>query len=136
MRAAVKRAPAAAGEGEALDVILAVDGQGTVYALSSEDGAVFKFTSKGKFLDRFDFQGSDSSQEGNSIAVDGQGRVYVGGGRQVSIFSPDGSLIRTFATEVSVEKMAFSEQGDLYVVSGDTVEQYKLGVLMLCSSCR
>jgi outer membrane protein assembly factor BamB len=112
----------------ALDTTVAVDGLGTVYALSSYDGAVFKFSPEGKFIDRFDYQGSNG-QNGQCIAVDGQGRVYIGGSRQVSIFSPDGSFIRNFETEVNVYKMAFSEQGDLYIVSGDSVSRYTLGEL-------
>lgn len=113
----------------ALDVYLAVDGQGTVYALSSDDGAVFKFNAQGKFLDRFDYQGSASgqSQEGRCIVVDGQGRVYVGGGSKVSVFSPDGSFILSFEVRHAVYQMAFSEHGDLYIVSGDSVARYTLG---------
>ncbi len=115
----------------ALDVYLAVDGQGTVYALSSDDQAVFKFNAQGKFLDRFDYQGNASgqSQEGRCIAVDGQGRVYVGGGKQVSVFSPDGSFILSFGTRDEVYQMAFSEQGDLFIVSGDSASRYTLGAL-------
>jgi hypothetical protein len=115
----------------ALDTSVAVDGLGTIYAMSSYDGAVFKFSPQGKFIDRFDFQDSSSGQgqEGRCIAVDGQGRVYVGGSDQVSVFSPDGSFILSFETRESVYKMAFSEQGDLYIVSGDTVSRYTLGEL-------
>jgi sugar lactone lactonase YvrE len=92
---------------------------------------VFKFTAKGKFVDRFDVQGSNHGQisQASCIAVDGQGHVYVGGGEQVTIFSPQGQFIKSFETDVRVEKMAFSEQGDLYIVSGDTVSRYQLGEL-------
>lgn len=111
-----------------LDTSVAVDGQGTVYALSIDDGTVFKFTPQGKFLDRFSEQGSDPGQflEGRCIAVDGQGRVYVGGGEQVTIFSPDGHFLISFESSQQVTKMAFSEQGDLYIVSGDSASRYTL----------
>ena len=115
----------------ALDTLLAVDGLGNIYALSSYDSAVFKFTPQGKYVDRFAYHGEDPTKamEGNCIAVDGQGRVYVGGWKQVAIFSPDGKFIKAFATENRVEKMAFGPQGDLYTLSRESVSRYKLGAL-------
>jgi DNA-binding beta-propeller fold protein YncE len=113
----------------ALETTLAVDGLGTVYALSGYDGAVFKFTSQGKFVDRFSVQGSDPSQSSQArcIAVDGQGLVYLGGSYLVSVYSPEGKFLQSFKTDSSVDMMAFSEQGDLYIVSRDTVSRYTVG---------
>jgi outer membrane protein assembly factor BamB/DNA-directed RNA polymerase subunit RPC12/RpoP len=114
-----------------LDTILAVDGLGNVFALSQEDGEIFKFTSQGKFVDRISVQSNDPSQTIwiDCIAVDGQGRVYVGGSYQVTVFSPDGQFILSFKTKNSLRMMAFSPQGDLYTVSGDSVSRYSLGEL-------
>ena len=118
-------------ENLALDTILAVDGLGNVYALSKYDREVFKFTSQGKFVDRIAIQSSDPSQSLwiDCIAVDGQGRVYVGGSNLVSIFSPEGQFLLSFETEHSVRSMAFSQQGDIYTVSGDSVSRYTFGEL-------
>jgi outer membrane protein assembly factor BamB/uncharacterized Zn finger protein (UPF0148 family) len=115
----------------ALDTTLAVDGLGNVYALDEYDREIFKFTSQGKFVDRIAVQSSDPNQSLwiDCIAVDGRGRVYVGGSNQVNIFSPEGQYILSFETDHSVRKMAFSEQGDLYTVSGDSVSRYKLDTL-------
>ena len=110
----------------ALDVLLAVDGLGTVYAYSEEE--VFKFTPEGKFVTRFSAQGdpSASSTYVDSIAVDGAGRVYLAGSRQISIFSPDGRFIRSFELDTFARKIAFNEKGELYVLSGDQVSRYQL----------
>jgi DNA-directed RNA polymerase subunit RPC12/RpoP len=115
----------------ALETDLAVDGLGNVYALSEFDREVFKFSAQGKFVDRFGVQGNDPSHSQliDCIAVDGQGRVYVGGSYEISIFSPEGRYILSFETEDSVRKMAFSLQGDLYIVSGDAFSRYQLGEL-------
>ncbi len=113
----------------ALDVLLAVDGLGKIYALS--DGEIFKFDAAGKYVDRFPAQADPSAGMGglSAIAVDGRGRVFVGGSRQVAIFSPDGRFLRSFSTDVLIRSLAFSQNGDLYVVSGDQVVSYSLGVL-------
>jgi DNA-binding beta-propeller fold protein YncE len=115
----------------ALDNILAVDGLGNVYVLSEYDKVVFKFTSQGKFVDRIELTSSDPHQSIwiNCIAVDGQGRVYIGGSNQVYIFSPEGQYLLSFETKHSVWKMAFSVPGDLYTTSGDSVSRYTLGEL-------
>lgn len=114
-----------------LDTTIAVDGQGTVYALSRDSGAVFKFSAQGKFIDRFGEEGDNPEQfpQGDCLAVDGQGRVYVGGGQQVTIYSPEGSYLYSFKTAKLVDMMAFNVQGDLYIVSRDTVSRYSLGQL-------
>ena len=115
----------------ALDTTLAVDGLGNVFALDEYEREIFKFTSQGKFVDRIVLTSRepDRSLWIDCIAVDGQGRVYVGGSNQVNVFSPEGQYLLSFETDHSVRKMAFSEQGDLYTISGDSVSRYALGEL-------
>jgi outer membrane protein assembly factor BamB/uncharacterized Zn finger protein (UPF0148 family) len=115
----------------ALDTILAVDGLGNVYAMDEHEREIFKFTSQGKFVDRIVVEGNDPSRSllVDCLAVDGQGRIFVGGSLEVSIFTPAGQYIMTFRTEHSVRMMAFNPQGDLYFVSGDSVSRYTLGTL-------
>ena len=115
----------------ALDTLLAVDGLGNVYAMDEYEREIFKFTSQGKFVDRIVLTSRDPNQSLwiDCIAVDGQGWVYVGGSNQVNVFSPDGQYILSFETDHSVRKMAFSEQGDLYIVSTDSISRYRLGKL-------
>jgi len=111
----------------ALDVSVAVDGQGTVYALS--DNEIFKFTAQGKFVTRFAATDNASGSYGQSIAVDGAGLVYAAGSDGVAVFNPDGRLLRSFSPGVSADKIAFSEKGDLYILSREKVAIYKLGDL-------
>lgn len=115
----------------ALDTTLAVDGLGNVYALDEHARVVFKFSSQGKFVDRISLESPVPNQSlwVDCIAIDGQGRVYVGGSLQVSIFSPEGQFILSFPTEHSVRSMAFNVPGDLYTISGDMVSRYALGEL-------
>jgi DNA-binding beta-propeller fold protein YncE len=114
-----------------VEVSLAVDGLGNVYAMSEYEDAIFKFSSEGKFLDRINLESSVPNQSmwADCIAVDGQGRVYVGGSLEINVFSPEGRFILSFKTETSVRMMAFSPQGDLYIVSTDSASRYKLGEL-------
>jgi hypothetical protein len=115
----------------ALDTILAVDGLGNVYAMDEHERVIYKFTSQGKFVDRIVVQGNDPDRSllVDCLAVDGQGRIFVGGSLEISAFTPAGQYIMTFRTEHSVRMMAFSPQGDLYIVSSDTASRYKLGTL-------
>ena len=115
----------------ALDTTLAVDGLGNVFALIENERVIFKFTSQGKFVDRIVMKSKDPSQSLwiDCLAIDGQGRIYVGGSNQVSIFSPEGQYILSFKTDHSVRMMAFSVQGDLYTISGDSVSRYTFGEL-------
>lgn len=115
----------------ALDTKIAIDGLGTVYALSTDQGVIFKFNSQGKFIDRIDPQGGESSglSRAECITVDGRGRVYIGGGKQVAIYSPEGRFLMSFPTDEQVQAMAFNMEGDLYTLSGETVSRYTLGLL-------
>jgi len=114
-----------------LDTTLAVDGLGNVYALLEHEREIYKFTPQGKFVDRIVMKSREPNQSLSidCIAIDGQGRIYVGGSHQVNIFSPEGQFILSFETEHSVRSMAFSIQGDLYTVSGDSVSRYTFGEL-------
>jgi outer membrane protein assembly factor BamB/DNA-directed RNA polymerase subunit RPC12/RpoP len=116
-----------------LDMILAVDGLGNVYVLSEHDNEIFKFTSQGKFIDRIAIEDNKPNQSllVDCIAVDGQGRIYVGGSNKISIFSPAGQYLLTFEANIgNVWMMAFNPQnGDLYTVSNNSVSRYALGDL-------
>ena len=116
-----------------LDMILAVDGLGNVYVLSEHDNEIFKFTSQGKFIDRIAIEDNKPNQSllVDCIAVDGQGRIYVGGSNNISIFSPAGQYLLTFEANIgNVWMMAFNPQnGNLYTVSNNSVSRYALGDL-------
>ena len=110
----------------ALDTLVSVDGLGTIYALS--EGEIFKFTAQGKFVTRFPAQddAAGTNTFNDAIAVDGKGQVYAAGSEGVGIFSPDGRFIKSFLPGTSPRQIAFSEKGELYILSGDKVSKYLL----------
>lgn len=46
-----------------------------------------------------------------SIAVDGQGRVYIGDFGTLMVFAPDGRFIDSFETDGSIDRMVIDQQG-------------------------
>jgi sugar lactone lactonase YvrE/DNA-directed RNA polymerase subunit RPC12/RpoP len=105
--------------GLALDNFIAVDGRGTIYALSG--GAVYKFAPEGRFLDRWEV--SAGAGGGSALGVDGQGRVYVAGSRAVFIYSPEGRLEQQFPV-AGVWDLAAADDGSLWVLGRDRVTRY------------
>jgi len=110
----------------ALDTDLAIDGLGNIYALSTEDGVIFKFTPDGKYINRFGSQGDQPGQFSfpSAIAIDGQGRIFVSDEDKIDIFSSDGRFLTSFPTDSVVNMMAFDQKGALWAVSGDTITKY------------
>jgi sugar lactone lactonase YvrE len=104
----------------ALDNTIAVDGLGTIFALS--DSVVYVFSPQGKYTDKFASGGGSFG----SICVDGQDRVYIGDSRVVHVFSADGRLIDDFPLQDSADAMVVDEQGSLWILGGDQVTQYIL----------
>ena len=113
----------------ALDTLVAVDGLGTIYAASN--GEIFKFSADGKFVTRFPSQGdgSGSGMGVEALAVDGQGRIFTASSSQISVFAPDGRFLKSFAVDISANKLAFDESGALYVLASDKIARYSLSGL-------
>ena len=105
----------------ALDNSIAVDGQGTIYALS--DGVVYKFAPDGKYLDLWDVRADTGG--GNALAVDGQGRVFVAGSRAVFVYSAEGWLEKQFPVEQTWD-IAVDDEGSLWAVGRNQVTRYTL----------
>lgn len=104
----------------ALDVFVSADGLGNLFALSQ--GEVFKFSPAGKYINRWSLPNGVTSA--SAIAVDGQGRVYVGGSRTIFVFSADGRPITEFPTPATADQMAFDGKGNLWMISRDQVIQF------------
>jgi LSD1 subclass zinc finger protein len=100
-----------------LDSRIAVDGEGNVYLLGTFNNAVFKFGPDGKYINKF---GSDGDQAGqfrapDTIAVDGQGKVYVSDIKGIQVFDADGRYIDVIGLDGACFGMAFDDQGKLYI---------------------
>ena len=112
-----------------LDMRMAVDGLGNIYALGTFNNAVLKFGPDGKFIDLF---GSGGDGPGTldspmAIAVDGQGRVYVSElVGPIKIFDSGGQYIDSI--NVQAFGMRFNDQGEMFVASRTKVLKYELNL--------
>lgn len=106
-----------------LDTYVAIDSAGDIYALGTFNNAVFKFSTKGKLINQFGGEGNSPGKfdAPGSIAVDSQGRVYVGDFKGIQVFAGDG----TYQTLIpikgvgAVRFITFDAQDNLYVTTGD-----------------
>lgn len=114
---------------EAADVLgvneLALDGVGNVYLLATYEDAlgkrqngVFLFSNEGRYLSRFGSNGDEPGQftSPSTIAVDGQGRIYVSDFAGILTFSNSGSYLGVTDTEGFVFGIAFNSQGEMLAV--------------------
>jgi hypothetical protein len=95
---------------------LAVDGVGNVYALGQWDEFVYKFAPDGRFVTRFGGEGREPGQLSTpySIAVDGQGRVYVADtGRGIQVFDANGRHVGAIGDGV-VMGLAINDAGEIF----------------------
>lgn len=112
-----------------LGLRVAGDGAGDLLALGVFNDAVFRYDASGRFVNRFGSAGDEPGQlrAPTSIAVDGQGRVYVGDIWGVEIFDRDGRFLRRMEVEGVPFGLAFDEDGFLWVVNGTRVMKYAVG---------
>jgi len=112
------------GESE-LNLRVAADGQGDLLALGVFSTAVFRYDSAGHFVNRFGSAGDQPGQLSapQSIAVDGQGRVYVGDMGGVEVFDGDGRFVQRVEVEGPAYGLTLDADGRLWVVNGMYVRQ-------------
>jgi sugar lactone lactonase YvrE len=115
---------AVTGDSE-LDIQLAIDGLGNIYALGTFNNLVLKYSPDGKYLDRFGgdtqhpAEGVDPGrfQAPDTIAVDGYGRVYVSDIWGVQVFDSNGQYLDFFNPDGVAFGMAFDLDNNLYIAS-------------------
>lgn len=112
---------AQSGESE-LDIHLATDGQGTIFALGNFTGAVFKFGQDGTFLGEF---GSREPLSIHGIAVDEQSRAYLifSTSDYIRVFDANGNEVDRMGSAEGVESfprdITFDAEGNMYVLTTD-----------------
>ncbi|MCX7706391.1 MAG: hypothetical protein N2204_00085, partial [Anaerolineae bacterium] len=100
---------------------LAVDGLGNIFIVGVFDPTIFKFTSEGRFADRFGGEGDAPGQFNtaiDAIAVDNQGRIYAADLDGIKVLDAAGGYLGMFEVEDVVRAMAFNAQNELFVVTG------------------
>lgn len=109
---------------------LAVDGAGNTYILARFEDSVFKYGPDGKYINRWGGRGSQPGQFNApySIAVDGQGRVYVGDIHGIQVFDSGGRYLGTIeGAEPIAFGMVFDENDELLVAARTQWHRVKAG---------
>jgi ribosomal protein L7/L12/sugar lactone lactonase YvrE len=111
-----------------LDMKVAVDGTGNIYALAYFNEAVFVFSADGRYTSRFGSMGDAKGQftSPRSIATDNLGRIYIADFPGVLIYASDGRYLGTLAVNGAVMGMTFDDQNNLYLVADNQVMGFKL----------
>ncbi len=99
---------------------IAVDGDGIIYMITRTENYICKFSSDGKFLDRFKVEGSP-----NAIAIDNKGRIFISQTSDIEVYDAEGKEIETFRTNQAFG-MAFNDADELFVASRPYVVKYQL----------
>jgi sugar lactone lactonase YvrE len=108
--------------------VLAVDGLGYLYVLDHTNQIVMKFGPEGQYIDKFGGQGEGPGQfrSPDSLAIDTQGRIYVGESRRIQIFDRDGNYLDEIPFDGLAFGMAINDQDELYVASRTEFLKFEL----------
>ncbi len=106
----------------AMDVKVAVDNPGNIYALCSTQGVVVKYSSDGKSGSVF-YKVNDEDDEISEwiydIAADNWGSLYLSDWNDIKIYRPDASYSDQISASGFVYDMAFDPLGRLYILTND-----------------
>lgn len=113
-----------------LNMRVAVDGLGTIFALGSFNNAIFKFTPEGKFVTRIGSEGDAPGQFWPlalfAIAVDNQSRVYASDVKGIQVFDAEGRYLGLIEVEGSASGIVINDQNDIFVAARSQVLKYVL----------
>jgi hypothetical protein len=107
-----------------MDVKVAADGQGTIYAAGRR--AIFKFSPEGKFITRVGSGGDKRGQIGmvQDIAVDGQGRVYICDFNGILVYDKDGIFLGSIDEPGAESGIAVDDHNGVYFINRTKVYHY------------
>ncbi|HSS21379.1 MAG TPA: hypothetical protein VLL54_14990 [Pyrinomonadaceae bacterium] len=100
-----------------LNMKVAIDGLGNIYALGSFNNGVFKYSADGKYVSKFGDAGDQPGQlrAPSAIAVDGKGRVYVSDVKGVQVFDGSGRYLTVFDPDGISSGMVFNDNNELFI---------------------
>jgi sugar lactone lactonase YvrE len=115
----IKKAISGQTESSELNMRVAVDGLGNIYALGTFNDAVLKFNPEGRFVTQFGGEGEEPGQfrAAHAIAVDGQGRVYVSDSKGVQVFDSNGRYLDVFKPAPVSFGLHFNDRNELFVAA-------------------
>jgi ribosomal protein L7/L12/sugar lactone lactonase YvrE len=119
---------ALSGKPESINDI-AVDGVGNLYLIGDDTSTIYKYAPDGQLLARFGSEGDEPGQfrAPSTIAVDGQGRIYVSDFKGIQVFATDGRYLGQFGVQGFAYGMDFTDQGELWVVTNKPqATEYKI----------
>lgn len=125
----IKAAISSVTDRSELNIRVAIDGSGNIYALGTFNNAVFKFSPDGKYVNKFGGEGEKPGQfrAPYSIAVDGLGRVYVSDMKGIQMFDSEGRFLRVFRVDGSgASGMVFNDKNELLLVDRTKVMKASL----------
>ncbi|MEQ1764348.1 MAG: ribosomal protein L7/L12 [Pyrinomonadaceae bacterium] len=100
---------------------VAVDGEGTIYMLGRNEKDVFKFSSEGKFLNRF----PHSANSANAIAVDPVGRIFIAETSSIKVFDAAGQKLADLKSYQAFG-LTFNSEGEMFLASRPHVAKYRI----------
>jgi hypothetical protein len=122
-----KKAISSQTDSAELDMPLAIDGLGTIYALGRFNDSAFVFNSSGKFQTRIGDYSSFGSGSPENIGVDAQSRVYISTISQIDVFTANGTAMGTIKLpNYQAFQMVFNDQDDMFVAARDHIYKLKL----------
>jgi streptogramin lyase len=106
-----------------LNLRVAVDGSGNLYALGTFNDSVVKYTPDGRFVNRFGGSGGEPGQfrAAHAIAVDNKGRVYVSDSKGIQVFDANGRYLDVFKPASVAFGMVFNDQNELFIAARSQV---------------
>lgn len=98
------------------------DGSGAIYALDDHTEEICKFSSDGKFLDRF----PSKANSPNAIAVDPQGRLFVVDASEIKVLDPNSGQVIRELDAYQAFAVAFNQSGEMFTAARPYVLKHKL----------
>lgn len=125
----IRKAISGQTERSELNMRLASDGLGNIYALGTFNSAVLKFTREGRFVTRIGGEGNEAGQfrAASALAVDGQGRVFVSDTKGIQVFDSNGRYLDVFKVPNNVASgLVFNDRDELLVAARTKVFKFTL----------